>query len=123
MHVDRERAERRDVDDARPGVRMVGIAGGVVARVRLVGAVGGVDRDEEPGQCLTGAGGRGDQHVTALTDARPCELLRLGRPVREPGREPAGHRRVEVGEDRIGQTGGISRRHECAPAYGRAVTP
>ena len=38
-----------------------------------MGPVGGVDRDEEAGQSLAGAGGRGDQHVAAFAMAGQAE--------------------------------------------------
>ena len=50
--VDGQRLERRDVDDPRGAVDVV---------ARVVGAVQAVDADEEPGERLARAGGRGDR--------------------------------------------------------------
>ena len=62
MHVDGQGAQRRDVQHlgARPG-----------AGTRLGGPVGRVDGDEEPGERLARAGGRGHQHVAARRDVGP----------------------------------------------------
>ena len=57
VDVDREGAQWRDVDDARPGRGLVFRVGRAVACGRVMGSVGGVDRDEEAGQGLAGAGG------------------------------------------------------------------
>jgi hypothetical protein len=86
LDVVRQRLEWRDVDD--PGL------------VReLIGqslADEPVDRGEEGGKRLAGAGRCCDQDVIACLDGRPCLRLRFRR-LREGGIEPGGHRRMKQG--------------------------
>ena len=72
--VDRERLERRDVDDP-------GDVGDVVTRGVL--AVQPVDRDEEPGEGLARSGRCRDQRVDTASDRRPPVRLRGRRAVGE----------------------------------------
>ena len=88
VHVDRQRAERRDVED-------LGRAG--APRPGLGGPVGGVDGDEEAGERLTRAGGGRDKDVAARRDVRPRCRLGLGGPGGEPPGEPRRHGGVEEG--------------------------
>jgi hypothetical protein len=64
-----QRLERRDVEDAQPFARR---------------ALQPVDRVEEGGERLAGAGGRLDQRVRAGGDHRPALRLRGRRPVERP---------------------------------------
>ena len=84
--VDRERLQRRHVDDP-------GDVGDRLARV--VGPVEPVDADEEPGEGLARSGGGRDQRVDARGDVDPALGLRAGRAVREPAPEPLRDRRME----------------------------
>ena len=85
--VDRERLQRRHVDDARDAVdRLAGV----------VGAVEPVDADEEAGERLPRAGRRRDERVGARGDVRPGVALRRGGTVGEPAPEPCADRGVEA---------------------------
>jgi hypothetical protein len=95
--VDRQRLERRDVDD--PG-------GGGHRLAPLVRPVERVDRHEEPRQRLARAGGGGDQRVGPRPDVRPPQPLGLGRPLGEPAPEPRRHRRMEPGQP-VGRDGQV----------------
>ena len=86
VHVDCQRAEWRDVEDLGPAAHPFALLGG---------AIGGVDGDQEPGQRLARARGRGHQDVAPGGDVGPRGRLRRRRPRRESAREPARHGRVE----------------------------
>ena len=66
----------------------------------IVEAVEPIDPDEEPGEGLARAGGRGHQRVTALRDERPGLRLGRGRTVGKTTPEPLGHRGMEA--ERVG---------------------
>ena len=101
LDVVAQRLERRDVEDA----RLVGQLAGLLAQPHQI-----VDRREERGQRLAGAGRRGEQGVAASgADRRPARRLRIGRRA-EARAEPVRHQRVEVGE-RVG--GGRGGGHMC----------
>ena len=87
VDVVRQRLERRDVQHL----------SAVREAVRQSLAHQCVDRGEEGGQRLAGAGRRGDQHVFAGGDPRPRGILRRGRRGEATG-EPAGHRGMEAGK-------------------------
>ena len=77
--VDRERLQRRHVDDARDaGDRLT----------RVVREVQPVDAHEEPGERLARTGRRGDERVAARGDVRPPFALRRRRPFGEAAPEP-----------------------------------
>src|SRR5690606_7504593 len=101
--VDRERLERRHVDDLRP-------PGDVLAPG--VGPVEAVDADEEPGQRLARTGGRGDERVAPLGDVRPPGPLRGGGAVGEAAGEPRRHGGVERVAERAGVVAGPRAREE-----------
>ena len=67
LDVDGERAQRRDVEDAAPLA---------LGRHRRVAEA--VDRREERGERLAGAGGREEEGVVAGRDGRPALLLGAG---------------------------------------------
>ena len=87
--VDRERLQRRDVDDPRGACDLVAL---------LVGAVEAVDADEEAAEGLARSGGRGDQRVVAGRDVRPALGLGRGGPLGEAPPEPLRDGRVEPGQ-------------------------
>ena len=119
--VDRERLQRRHVDDPRDAVDRL---------ARVVRPVEAVDAHEEPGERLARAGGRGDQRVGARPRcAGQPSRLRRGGAVGEAPAEPLGDRRMEPREHGI-RRGRASRaaspRHSRAPVRrssgGRART-
>ncbi len=71
-----------------------------------------VQRHQEGGQRLSGAGGRGQKHVLALEDGRPALQLRGGRDA-EAGGKPALDEGMKVLESRCphGGGGGEGERH------------
>ena len=91
--VDGERLQRRDVDDAGEPVDRL---------AALVGAVEAVDADEEAGERLARAGGRGDQRVAARRRSwgQPSRLRR-GRALGEAAPEPLGDGGVEAAQRRV----------------------
>ena len=98
VHVDRQGAQRRDVED-------LGCA--ALAGPRLGRPVGGVDGHQEPGQRLARSGGRRHEHVAARCDVGPGRRLGRRRAPREAPGEPAGDRRVEQRLGRgVGHGGG-----------------
>ena len=124
VDVDRQGAERRDVDDtgSRPGEGAPAWAGAA--------PVGGVDRHQEAGQGLAGAGRRGHQDVSTLLDPRPRRALGQGRAGREPPVEPLGHGGVERPQDGVGGQagqepgragGGAGRGCSCGCASARSI--
>src|SRR5207302_7371668 len=86
LDVDRQRLERRHVH------HLGGALDGLAALGR---AIQRVDADEEAGQRLAGAGGRGDQRVLAGRDVRPALKLRRRRARREAALEPGAYGRME----------------------------
>ena len=115
-----ERTQRRDVHHTWPWRTRL---------ARIVGMPRRVDRDEEAGEGLAGAGRRGDQHVAARRDLGPRAALRLGGAVGEPRGEPCGDGRVERAEWPLawrhsrGQERGLADdgRHRAIPAGGRVT--
>ena len=99
VDVDGQGLERRHVDHPHHGAQ-------VLAPLR--GPIGGVDGDEEAGQGLARAGGRGDQGVGALGDTRPPLLLGRGGAGREAAGEPGGDGGMEPVEP--GVPGRVGRR-------------
>jgi hypothetical protein len=97
VDVDRQRPQRRHVDDARAR-RGVGLAGGPVAGAVAPALDKPVDAPEERGQRLARPRGGEDQRVVAARDGRPPLLLRGGGR-REARLEPRPHGRRETGED------------------------
>src|SRR5205085_2987720 len=77
LHVDRERAERRDIEESRA---LFGILRDRLARES-------VEAPEERGERLSRAGRREDQRVVAGGDRRPALFLGGGRRL-ESGSEP-----------------------------------
>ena len=71
--------------------------------------------DEEAGERLARAGGRGDQRVVPGRDVRPALRLGLGGAVGEAAPEPRAHGRMEVGEAarRRARLGRLGRRHRA----------
>ena len=120
LHVVGERAQGRDVEDA----RLVGQRAPFLQQR--------VDGGQEGGQRLAGSGGRGDQDVPALADEGPA--LTLGRRrLAETVGEPALDDGVEGGERRHGNQllGRLDRRtsilirprREKGPAHGSVRAP
>ena len=87
--VDGQRLQRRDVDHPGDAVDLV---------APLVRPVEAVDADEEPGERLARAGGRGDERVVAGGDLGPTFGLRGGGALGEPAPEPLRDGRVEPGQ-------------------------
>ena len=102
LHVDAEGLERRDVEDLHAAV------GGALRAVDGQGLLPGeldegVERPEERGERLAGAGGRDHERVLPVRDRAPRPLLH-GRGRREDLGEPRGHLGVEAVEDRRGHS-------------------
>ncbi len=87
-----------DVAGQRLERRHVHHVDGVGQRGARPGPEQAVDADEEGGQRLARAGGRGDQDVAPRRDERPALDLRRHRPVRKAPGEPLLDDRMESGE-------------------------
>lgn len=98
VHVDvvRQRLQRRHVDDQRR------VGQRAVVRERIAHQI--VERAQERGERLAGAGRRGDERRAAGLDVRPRERLRAGRRGKR-AREPRGDGRVEHVERTGGRAG------------------
>ena len=90
LDVERQRPQRRDVEDA----------GALLAFLRRRRGDEAVDRRQERGQRLAAAGRRADQRVLAGRDVRPTLDLRLRR-LGEGRAEPRPHGGREPSEDRM----------------------
>jgi hypothetical protein len=90
VDVDREGLERAQIND------LCAPADGAAA---LVTAIQRVDRGEEAGQRLAGAGGGADQRVVSTDDGRPALGLGRGRALRKASCEPCPHSRMKGLED------------------------
>src|SRR5436309_8082873 len=89
VHVDGQRLERAQIHHLRHALDV--LAG-------LVFPIQGVDRREEPGERLSGAGWRADERVPAGYDRRPTSGLGFGRTLRKSSLEPQPNRRMKPRE-------------------------